>query len=72
MRAEALFNRASLLPEDADAEAKQQAREDFALCLEMAEDPAVPFPSVADPVQASAIVDAIRAKLDSACGAVTV
>ena len=72
MRAEALYNRASLLPEDADADAKQQAREDFEACLAMAEDPAVPFPAVADPVQAGAIVDAIRAKLDSASGAVTV
>lgn len=72
MRAEALYNRASLLPEGADADAKQQAREDFELCLAMAEDPAVPFPAVADPVHAGAIIDAIRAKLDSASGAVTV
>ena len=72
MRAEALYNRASLLPPGADVDARQQAREDFEACLALAEDPAVPFPAVADPIEAGAIVDAIRAKLDAASGAVTV
>jgi tetratricopeptide (TPR) repeat protein len=72
MRAEALYNRAALLPKDADSDAKQQAREDFEECLAIAEDPDVPFPAVGDPVQAEAIIDAIRARLDNASGDVSV
>jgi|GEM_PF-6911819 len=72
MRAEALYNRASLLPADADADAKRQAREELETCIAMAEDPAVPFPAVADPVQAGAIIDAMRARLDAVAGDVSV
>lgn len=72
MRAEALYNRAALLPKDADSDAKQQAREDFEECLAIAEDPNVPFPAAGDPVQAGAIVDAIRARLDTVSGNVSV
>ncbi|MCR9164870.1 MAG: hypothetical protein ACE37F_15330 [Nannocystaceae bacterium] len=72
MRAEALYNRAALLPEDASSDAKLQAREDLETCLAMAEDPATAFPAVADPVQAGAIVDAIQARLDTASGDVEV
>ena len=63
MRAEALFNRAALLPADADEADRAQARADLEACLEMAEDSAVPFPPTADPIQADAMRDAIRAKL---------
>ena len=65
MRAEALFNRASLLPADADPDTRRQARDDYAACLQLAEDPSVPFPAVGDPVQAGAVLDAIRARLVS-------
>ncbi len=63
MRAEALFNRASLLPPDADQAEQEQARADLEACLELANDAAVAFPSVGDPIQADAMIDAIRAKL---------
>lgn len=63
MKAEALFNRASLLPRDADADARAAARDDLAACLALAEDPEVPFPAMADPVQAGALVEAIRGRL---------
>ena len=72
MRAEALYNRAALLPKDASSDAKQQAREDFEECLAIAEDPDVPFPAVGDPVQAAAIVDVIRSRLDTVSGDVSV
>jgi len=63
MRAEALFNRAALLPADADEADREQARADLEACLEIAEDPAIPFPPTADPIQADAMRDAILAKL---------
>lgn len=63
MRAEALFNRAALLPADAEDTDRKQACADLEACLEMAADPAVGFPPNADPVQAGAIVDAIGGKL---------
>lgn len=63
MRAEALFNRASLLPANAEAAERELARADFAACLEMGEDASVEFPSGGDPVQAEAMLDVIRAKL---------
>ncbi|MGH1341219.1 MAG: hypothetical protein ACRBN8_06695 [Nannocystales bacterium] len=63
MRAEALFNRAALLPADAGQADREQARGDLEACLDMAEDPTVEFPPTADPIQADAMRDAIRAKL---------
>lgn len=63
MRGEALFNRASLLPADAEGPQREQACADLEACLELAKDPAVGFPATADPVQAGAFVDAIAAKL---------
>jgi tetratricopeptide (TPR) repeat protein len=68
MQAEALYNRGSLVPRGADSDTKLQAREDLEACLAMAEDPAVPFPAVADPIQADAVRSAIRARLNAVSG----
>ncbi|MBV1861032.1 MAG: hypothetical protein KUG77_21625 [Nannocystaceae bacterium] len=68
MRAEALFNRASLLPADASDVDRAQARADFEGCLEMAQDRTVGFPPTADPIQADAMLDAIAAKLAAISG----
>lgn len=68
MRAEALFNRASLLPADAEDADREQARADLEACLQIAQDPAVAFPSTGDPIQGAAMVEAIRAKLASMTG----
>lgn len=65
MRAEALFNRASLLPSDAEDADRDRARADLEACLQIAEDPAVAFPATGDPVQGAAMTEAIRAKLAS-------
>lgn len=63
MKAEAYYNRAMLLRPDEGADRRAAAAGDLEACLAMADDPAIEFPMMADPVQAGALVERMRAQL---------